>query len=218
MKIISLNEFKKLAEKGIAYIPIGTIEWHGNVSPIETDFLVAQKICELLAEEYPGYILPPFYMGAYGKDIIDGQEMRGMDRKLGKKLAGNVYFLEADLLMKVLNSLIDNLKNQGFTKIIIVSGHGGSNQDMVLEEINKIKNVLTIDPYESVNIHHADEGETSIFWACYPEEQTKSTQDGDLVNYYGHDPLEKSSLGYGQELLNKMLESIKEKIRKFIEK
>jgi len=216
MKTTYLDEFKELAQEGIAYIPLGTIEWHGNVTPIETDFLVAQKICEELSNEIPGYILPPFYMGAYGKDIIDGQEMRGMGRKLKKKLSGSIYFLEGGLFTNVLKSLIENLKNQGYNKIILITGHGGGNQTAVLEEIGKIDGVLTIDPYEPVTIHHADEGETSVFWACYPDEQSKATKDEDLINYYSHDPLEKSSLQYGQELLSKMLESAKEKIAKFI--
>lgn len=215
---IYLSEFKKLAKNGIAYIPIGTIEWHGNVLPIETDFLVAQKICEKLNKIYPGYILPPFYMGAYGKDIINGQEMRGMDRKLGKKLVGNIYFLEGEKLIQVLRCLIENLKAQGFTKIIIITGHGGSNQEAVLNEISDIESVIAIDPYEPVSIHHADEGEISVFWACYPNEQKKALKDKDIINYYGYDPLEKSSLKYGQELLNIMIGTTKEKVRKFVGK
>lgn len=218
MKTTYLFKFKELAKKGIAYIPVGTIEWHGNVTPIETDFLVAEKLCQLISVDFSGYILPPLYMGAYGKDIIDGQEMRGMERKLKKKLAGSIYFLENSLFISVLISLIENLKKQGFKKIIVITGHGGGNQATVLEEISKIDGVLTIDPYKPVTIHHADEGETSVFWACYPDEQSKSNKDDDLTNYYGHDPLEKSSLKYGQELLVKMLKNAKEKVEEFLKK
>lgn len=216
---IYLNEFEKLAKNKVAYIPIGTIEWHGNYSPIETDIMVAQKICEEVSKEYPGYVLPPFYMGAYGRDIIDGQEMRGMERKLKKKLAGSIYFLKNDLLVKVLDSLIDNLKQQGFSKVVVITGHGGGNQTEVLNKIGEIDGVLAIDPYDPVAIHHADEGEISVLWACYPEEEKKArsmTKDNDLVNYYGHNPIEKSSLEYGRGLLEKMLKSAKGKVVNFL--
>lgn len=221
MKTTSLKEFEDLAEKGIAYIPIGTIEWHGDHLPIETDFLIAEKNCQILSGEFPGYILPPFYMGAYGHEIIDGQDMWGMDRKLKKKLFGNLYFLESDLLTEVLNSLVSNLEKQGFDKIIIVTGHGGSNQTDVLGEIAKSDKVLTINPYDTVSSHHADEGETSVFWACYPEEEAKgrsviTPKDDDLTNHYGYDPLEKSSLALGKKYLDKMILAAEEKVKSFL--
>lgn len=216
---IYLNKFEKLAQNKVAYIPIGTIEWHGNYSPIETDLLVAKKLCEEISKEYPGYVLPPFYMGAYGREIIDGQEMRGMERKLKKKLVGSIYFLETDLLKKVLESLIENLKQQGFSKIVVITGHGGSNQTEILNRIGEIDGVLAIDPYEPVTIHHANEGEISVLWACYPKEERKArsmAKDDNLINYYGHDPIEKSSLEYGKGLLEKMLKSIREKVSDFL--
>jgi len=222
MKTIYLKEFEELAKRGVAYIPLGTIEWHGDHLPIETDFLIAQKICEELNKDFPGYILPPFYMGAYGHEVIDGQDMWGMDRKLKKKLLGNVYFLESDLLVKTINSLISNLKKQGFNKIIVVTGHGGGTQTDCLKEIAKNENVLTINPYDAIASHHADETETSIFWACFPQEEGRgrsfeTPKDDDLTNHYGYDPLPKSSLKLGQELLAKMMVMVKEKCKHFLE-
>lgn len=51
MKTTYLKEFIKHSQDGVAYIPLGTIEWHGEHLPIETDFMVAQKICELLSKK-----------------------------------------------------------------------------------------------------------------------------------------------------------------------
>lgn len=219
MKTTYLEEFEKLADNKVAYIPIGTIEWHGNYLPIETDFLIAEKICKNLSDEFSGYVLPPLYLGAYGGENIDGNEMRGMDRKLKKKLAGNLYFLESGILLKILKTLIDNLREQGFSKIIIVTGHGGSNQESVLEKIAEDEKVLIINPYAETNIHHADEGEISVFWACFNEDEVKARsmpKDDDLSNYYGYDPLQKSSLTLGNRYLSEMLKSAKEETRKFL--
>ena len=216
MKTIYLKEFKELVEKEIAFIPLGTVEWHGNYLPIETDFLVADKICQDLAKNFGGYVLPPFYMGGYSAAIIDGVEMRGMDKKLGKKLYGSVYFLESDLFVKILSSLIDNLKQQGFKKIVLVTGHGGDSQEAALKQVEEKNDCLVINPYDGVSIHHADEGEISIFWACYPEEEQKARsaqRDEDLTNYYSYDPIEKSSLALGNDLLGKMLELSRNRIK-----
>lgn len=215
-----LSEFEKVTKNGVAYIPLGTIEWHGSHLPIETDFLIAQKICELSAENYPGYILPPFYLGSYGSSVINGKEMRGMDRKLGKKLSGNLYFLEPFLFGKTLRALTNNLKDQGFNKIIIISGHGGENQLKVLESINDEK-VISINPYAKIECHHADEVETSILWACYPEEEAKAKEiktpeNDDLSNYRGYDVLAKSSLDMGKENLEIILKAIKEEVKEFL--
>ena len=222
MKATYLPKFAEYADKGIAYIPVGTIEWHGGYLPIETDFMIATKICDLVAKDYPGYILPPFYLGGYGSAMLDGVEMRGMDRKLKKKLPGNLYFLKKELLVEVLNALVDNLEKQGFRKIIIITGHGGSNQTAALEEAAKNKKVLFVNPYDSVTVHHADEGEISVLWACHPEEEAKSREfqvmDEDLVEYYGYDPIEKSSIEMGKTHLDTMVEFSKGLAADFITK
>lgn len=222
MKTIYLKEFAKLAQKGIAYIPIGTVEWHGNYLPVEADFLVAQKICNLVSEDFPGYVLPPIYFGTGKSERIDGQEMRGMDRKLKKILPGNVYFLKPKLLENILQSLVDNLTKQGFKKIIIITGHGGSTQKATLEAIAANDQVLCIYPYESIEgVHHADKNETSIFWACYPEEEAKAknimpSANDDLTNYYGYNPFSKSSIALGNKCLKIIVKNSKEQIKDFL--
>ncbi len=223
MKTTSLKEYEEFVKKGIAYVPLGTIEWHGNHLPIETDFMVAEKICRILAEKYEGYVLPPIYLGAYGTKIIDGKELRGMDKRLGKALLGNLYFVKPDLFKEIILSVVQNLEDQGFKKVIIVTGHGGSNQVAKLTEIAEgDEKVLFINPYEMTDhIAHADEGETSLLWACHPEEEAKSravtlTEDDDFVNFHGSDPLEKSSLELGKKHLDKMVNGSEEKMEEFL--
>ncbi len=148
MKKTYLKDFVK---KKVAYIPVGTIEWHGNHLPIETDFLVSQKICESLSEEIPGYILPPFYLGTDNSTNIDGDIYIGMNGRLKKKLDGSIYFIEPKLLRELLMRIINNLKEQGFPKIIIVSGHGGTTQTETITGIEKnVPEVAFISPYEGL--------------------------------------------------------------------
>lgn len=101
----------------------------------------------------------------------------GMDKYLKKKLMGNLYYLEPEFFSEILVNLGKNLVSQGFKKIFVVTGHGGTGQSKALSLAGKkLKNLVIINPYQilkgtEIKIEHADEGETSLFWACYPEEE-----------------------------------------------
>jgi len=213
-----LKDFEKMAQKEIAYIPLGTLEWHGNHLPIETDYLVAVKLCEELAKRVPGYILPPIYLGSATKKKIKGRWLIGMDKYLKKKLPGNLYYLEPKFFSELLVRLGKNLVNQGFKKIFLVTGHGGTGQGKALRLAKrKLKNFTVLNPYEileekGVEIKHADENETSLLWACHPEEQKKSRKmkipmSDDCFRYYGYDLRGKASLALGKKILNEMIKN-----------
>lgn len=205
----------------MVFAPIGTIEWHGNHLPVETDFLVAQKIGEILSRKTKGYVLPPIYLGTSRERTIGGgKKFIGMNAFLKKELKGNLYYLKPNLLFALISGLVDNLIKQGFDKICIITGHGGIKQVEVLKKIeNKYKNVIILNPYEnlSVQVHHADENETSLFWACYPEEEMKSRiikidSNDDFVKYQGYDVREKASLKLGKKLLAEVIKNLSNKI------
>jgi creatinine amidohydrolase len=208
-----LKDFEKIAKKGIAYLPLGTLEWHGNHLPIETDYLIAVKLCEELAKKKPGYILPPIYLGTDKHKIIKNQKLAGMDRYLGKKLPGNIYYLEPALFEKMIMGLGKNLKTQGFNKIFMIAGHAGSGHLRILAKAaKKQKELILINPWEnlSVEVHHAEEYETSVFWACHPEEEKisrkiKIPKSDDCFQYYGYDPRKKASLAMGKKLLQEII-------------
>ncbi|HBB36457.1 MAG: hypothetical protein UX02_C0004G0084 [Candidatus Moranbacteria bacterium GW2011_GWC1_45_18] len=210
-----LKDFEKMAKKGIAYVPLGTLEWHGNHLPIETDYLVAVKLCEELAKKRPGYVLPPIYLGTDKHKIVKGRKLAGMDRHLGKRLPGNLYYIDPSLLEKNISALVRNLKDQGFKKIFLIAGHAGSGHLKVLEKVEKKeKGVLLLNPWEnlSVEVHHAEEYETSVFWACFPEEEKKSRKmkipaTDNCFRFYGRDVRKNASLALGKKILKEMIEN-----------
>ncbi len=223
METLYLKDFTKYAEKGLVYVPVGTIEWHGSHMPIETDFLVAQKICELLSKKTKGYNLPPIYLATDEVKRINGKEFRGMNGRLKKKLLGNIYYLKPQLFYKVLEALVGNLIDQGFKKIVIVTGHGGSKQVEILEKLEKNKKrVIFINPYKNIITTaggHANVEELSLFWALYPEEQQKSLkkkipQDDDYLTYNGCDPREKASLTLGKKRLKQIVDDVLKEMKK----
>lgn len=222
MKTTYLKEFINYSAKKIAYLPIGTLEWHGNHLPIETDYLVAQKVCEIISKKKAGFVLPPIYVGSGTKKKIKGKWLIGMDKYLGKKLAGNLYYLEPEFFAEVLVNLGKNLVSQGFEKIFVITGHGGSGQTKALTLANKkLKNLIIINVYDilskkGMGAEHADEYETSLFWACYPEEEVKSRRikiknDDDYFKFIGYDPREKASLKLGNKMLKEIIKNLSKK-------
>lgn len=223
MKTTYLKEFINYSKKKIAIIPIGTIEWHGNHLPIETDFLVAQRVCEIISKKIQGYVLPPIYVGSGTKKKINGKWLIGMDKYLGKKLSGNLYYMEPEFFSKVLVNLGNNLVNQGFKKIFVITGHGGHGQMKALSLAKKeLKNLVVINLYEILKgrekeIEHADEYETSLLWACYPEEKIKSLRmklgkNDDYIKYIGYDPREKASLKLGNKMISEIVNNLVKKL------
>jgi len=220
MKTTYLNEFIDYSKNKVAFVPVGTIEWHGNHLPIETDFLVAQKICEILSKKTKGYVLPPIYLGTDKERTTGGKKFVGMNAKLGKELKGSLYYLKPNVLFALISGLADNLIKQRFTKIYIVTGHAGSKQIEILNKIeNKHGNVTLLNPFENLSIHahHADENETSLFWACYPEEEARSRKikignNDDFVKYQGYDARNKASLKLGKKILNEVIGNLSNKI------
>lgn len=227
IKTTYLSKLDKLKETKVAYVPVGTLEWHGNHLPIETDYLVAVKICEIISKKIPGYVLPPIYLGSGTKKKIEGKWLIGMDKYLKKELPGNIYYLDPDLFSKVLIGLAENLKKQGFKKIFIITGHGGRGQTRALTLAkNKSKNLFIINPYDILEnnkkiVGHADENETSLFWACFPEKMKKSLQikigkNDDFFRYQGYDPRKKASMKLGKQLLLEIVKQINIDIKKLV--
>ena len=54
----------------VAWVPLGTIEWHGVHNPIGSDTLQAEGICTIAARKGGGLVMPPVYFG----DVrVDGE-------------------------------------------------------------------------------------------------------------------------------------------------
>jgi creatinine amidohydrolase len=55
-----------LAEAPVAYLPLGSLEFHSAHLPIGLDALNAHGLCILTAQRIGGIVLPPLYQGAGG--------------------------------------------------------------------------------------------------------------------------------------------------------
>lgn len=99
------TEFRERIEKAaIAYLPLGTLEWHGEHLPLGTDGIVSQAFFEKMAGDIGGIVLPMLYLGPDLADTIGGKFLYGMDRGnydtarnhqyAAQQLDGSAYYIE----------------------------------------------------------------------------------------------------------------------------
>jgi len=106
------NTTNEIKESGIktAIIPVGSVEQHASHLPVGTDYLIAEKISEAVAERINAFLLPALpFSTCY--------EHRGT--------MGSVCF-KPDTFYKMLQDLVLCLKDQGFNRVVVLSCHGGT--------------------------------------------------------------------------------------------
>jgi creatinine amidohydrolase len=124
-------EFRaRLTAAPVAYLPLGTLEWHGPHLPLGADGLQSQGFFAHLAERVGGIILPMLFLGPDGRQEVDGQEFFGMDiwgfrGRKPEQLTGSAYWIENMQFTALLERILANLKRAGF-KIVVAHGHGPS--------------------------------------------------------------------------------------------
>jgi len=171
---------ERLAAAPIAYLPLGTLEWHGLHMPYGTDFLVPDVLFTRVAAQVGGIVLPPLFVSTdcheHGED---GRDYYGMDfcckEYPRQQLLGSVYWLPDALFRDLLRAIAKQLARAGF-RIIVGEGHGPSH-NVLLELAEEFKQDFGLDclvgfdydlPVEAV-IGHAGPGETSLMMAARSE-------------------------------------------------
>lgn len=164
-------EFEAMARKEkLCILPIGSLERHGEHLPFGTDALVAHHIACLAAEQESCVVFPPYWFGQVHEAAC---------------FSGTINF-PAPLLLQLLETLLDQIAQNGFRKILIVNAHGGNNGflDYFMMAQNDREVPYTLyktfvldgewlheldDMWDAPGGGHADELETSLMLAIAPE-------------------------------------------------
>ncbi|HNR30230.1 MAG TPA: creatininase family protein [Candidatus Hydrogenedentes bacterium] len=123
---------QRLAAAPIAYLPLGTLEWHGPHLPLGADGIQSQGFFEALAQRVGGIVLPALFLGPDCVVERDGAEYYGMDI-LGfpdgapRQLPGSAYWVYDTLFARLLTGIMRQLKRAGF-RIVVAHGHAPSTQ------------------------------------------------------------------------------------------
>lgn len=121
---------QRMQELPLAYLPLGTLEWHGTHLPFGSDALQSEALFVELAQECGGVVLPPLFLGP-DRTMLDekGNVLIGMDYAAStnppQALPGSAYWISNEQFEQLLHSILSQLKRAGF-KAVIADGHGPS--------------------------------------------------------------------------------------------
>ena len=94
----------------ILVLPVGATEQHGPHLPVGLDFLHVERIAAEIARRLDAAILPVLPFG----QSYEHSAFRG------------TFSLRPETMLGILRDLADEAERQGFTRLVIVNGHGGN--------------------------------------------------------------------------------------------
>jgi creatinine amidohydrolase len=174
-------EFRqRLHQKPLAYLPLGTLEWHGEHLPLGSDALQSEALMIACAERFGGIVLPPLFLGPDRRmNNEDGSYLIGMDYAMStnpnRQLSGSAYWVDYDFFKLLLENILEQLRRAGFTAVF-ADGHGPSRKTWVemipvWEEKFGMKLLGITDdikPRWPYMIDHAAKNETAIMMHVQP--------------------------------------------------
>lgn len=214
---------ERLAKAPIAYLPLGTLEWHGEHLPLGADGLQSQGFFERLAREVGGIVLPMLFMGPDRRRVVGEVELYGMDLCLNappeqrypdQQLAGSAYWVPEDLFVAWVEAILKQLRRAGF-RIVVAHGHGPSTHAFQAHSAEWAERygliLLTCwgSPLDQeglgIQVDHAAMNETSLMLALRPDLVEMERLPQDLrewpIGVGGRDPRLYASAEVGERAL-----------------
>lgn len=214
------HEFEAaLAQFPVAYVPVGSLEWHGRHLALGNDTLKAHGILLHTAEHYGGVVLPPTYWG-----------------HMGFWKPGCHPGLPADTVDALYTAIFTGLVTVGFKVVIGVTGHDVNEQ---LASLQKAVDAISADgtaagfammegmlydlPGDAMD--HAAHWETSILMYLHPElveleriarEDLTSEEGANQAGIWGRDPRTDASRELGEKIVNRIADNIGGKARELL--
>lgn len=212
----------RLAEAPVAYLPFGTLEWHGEHLPLGSDGLQSAAFFESLARSYGGIVMPMLFLGPDRRVVENGRELYGMDycppdrfqTYPSQQLPGSAYWVDDDTFALLVRSVLRQLRRAGF-RVVVGHGHGPStkawiqhtpawNAEFGLELLHCWGGPGDTDG-KGIMVDHAGQNETSLMMALHPTLVRMDHLDPDPARFpvgVGRlDPRTTASAELGREIL-----------------
>lgn len=125
------HEFRaRLAQRPVAYLPLGTVEWHGEQNALGADALISQGLFERAAQRFGGIVFPPLFVGPDRTQLQpDGRHLIGMDTAPvttpQRQLDGSCYWVGRGLFLQMVEGILAQVQRAGF-RVVVADGHGPS--------------------------------------------------------------------------------------------
>jgi len=104
----------------IAYLPLGSLEFHGPHLPIGLDALTAHGICLAAAGRTGGVVLPPYYQAVGGEHTL---------------YPWTIMSRNSDAIETLLSESLARLAELGVHRVILLSGHFAEEQRALIDRV-----------------------------------------------------------------------------------
>ena len=227
----------------VAYLPIGTIEWHGEHNPVGLDTLKIHELLIRCAKKTGGLVFPPLYYGENREQALmeanagDRNDIAGKMGLPGENFAQG-YMLEPISIQNrnyqnILIHIFHEIKSIGFKVLIIGAGHyplldhARSAAALFHQEQGMPKMVTwALTGYELVKGKfepcgdHAGKWETSLLMYLDPGMQDISVLQNDSTDKpigASDNGIEDSTSEFGKDAVDAIIEVVSLKVSYFLE-
>ncbi len=107
----------------MAYLPFGTIEWHGPHLPLGTDTLKIEALVKEAQKISGGLVFPPFTWNRNSIRVRRGVKYEGVDFMVRRMLPGNIHFLQKGTFNRLVKDMVGTCLKRGFKVVCVWSGH-----------------------------------------------------------------------------------------------
>ncbi|NLG48940.1 MAG: creatininase family protein [Chloroflexi bacterium] len=227
------TEFRqRLAEAPIAYLPLGTLEWHGEHLPLGSDGLQSSGFFTELAKRVGGIVLPMLFLGPDRHEKANGRDYYGMDlygfpKGQPQQLDGSAYWVNNELFGQILEAILARLARAGF-KIVVAHGHCPSGH-FFQDHIEAWSKQFGLELYTcwrprpeeadglGIMTDHAAANETSLMMALHPDlvHLDRLSPDPSVwpMAVSGQDPRTEASSQRGQQAIARQVERMSSILR-----
>lgn len=166
-KLLPYQFEERISECPLVYIPVGSLEWHGEHMALGNDAIKIHALCCEAARLGGGIVFPPIFHG------IPYMVSYGSAYKHGANLP-----MEEGFLRSLLDTTLVALERVGFQAAILITGHTPNQQRRLMRETadsygGSMKVYGTDDMEWADDIgftsDHAAKWETSLLWYLRPE-------------------------------------------------
>ena len=173
-KELTAADLRAKAQAGaVVLLPVASMEQHGPHLPVGVDTYLSEGVCkataEAIADEMPIVVAPTLWCGMAEHHMA----------------FGGTFTFDIPTYRAVLLCLLNSVRRHGFTRVLIVNGHGGNVHALaaflpdLARETGLAVRVTT--PHEAAKpalariledqegVHHACEAETSMMMVVAPD-------------------------------------------------
>jgi creatinine amidohydrolase len=170
----------QLARCAVGYLPLGTLEWHGEHCALGADALIATGLFTRAAQALGGIVFPPLFLGPdRARRQPDDRLLVGMDyaetTTPARQLDGSCYWAPEGLFLLLCENIIAQAQRAGF-RALVADGHGPSRwawgRHVGVWEAQYGIQLVSVDrdlPGWRSQIDHAAKNETSLMLALRPD-------------------------------------------------